>query len=602
MMGIMLVFSLPSFAQTQSKNSLLRMIDEDRTTIDVIAGCDRKIQPHILMVSQTPEILIKIEELQSRSQDQFKNIIEGYDRDTQSAFYEMARYPNLITELVSHGRPSDSEVDRIVSNYPQDIREITKSNAVGYFDVLLQIERLNNEIDHAFQNALEPYASQTRESVNVLIGYPEIVSALVNDKPFTAQLGLAYREDPEWVMSRINLISQELAEHNREDLDAYKNQIQKDPQAYNEMLEASERFARERNEVRYLDGYSEPVIETRVVNSYPYWFGYPYWYSDPYWRPLPLYYHTGVYRNQYGNVEIVGLPSSFFLHWHSEYHPRMYPHLSYNYYNFYENHYMKRFHESPSSFPHQGFYRSIENNVINNPRVNNRSLRKIDRQQGNNIVRKPNTFESESRAGGSSGTYSTGRTYGSGQGRNQGGNVAPGTIERQNTGSYGRSGNQRQFNTVNPDRSEGNVNPGRFDTGNSPIRKATREGQVQQYNSRTPVQQNNNTNRTAPVQQNNNRLAPVQQNYNRPAPGQQNYDKPARVQQNYDRQAPVQQNYNRPAPVQQNNNRTAPVQQNNTRVAPAQQSNSNVVREKAPAQSNSNVDHPRREKETRREH
>ena len=514
MIGMLLVFSLQGVAQSQTKNSLLQMIDEDRTTVDAIAGCDKKIQSHVLLVAQAPELLNKIEELQKRSQDQFKTIIERYDRDAQAAFYEMARYPNLITDLVSHGRPSDSEADRIISNYPQDIREVAKNNAVRYFDVLLQIERLNNEIDGAFQYALEPYSVQVRESVNVLLGYPEVVAALVNDKPFTTLLGEVYREDPGWVTNRIDLISQELASRSREDLEAYKNQIQKDPQAYNEMLDASEKFSSERNEVRYLDS-SGPIVETRVINCYPYWFGYPYWYSDPYWRPRPLYYHTGLYRDYSGNVTIIGLPSPFFLHWHSFYHPRLYPHLSYNYYNFYENHYMKRYRESPHSFPRQGFYRSIENNVIYNPRVNNRSLQKIDRQRGGNLVRRPNAYESAAPARGSSEIRRSVGSYGSGPGVVGGRTVAPRNVDRPNTGNSGGSINQRDFNRdfnrENPQRSDRNVIRRGPEGGNNQIQKDTRVAPVQQ-----------NSNRVSPVQQNNARVAPAQQNAHRVAPAQQN--------------------------------------------------------------------------------
>ncbi len=597
--GVILVVSIQSFGQSQSRNSLLQMIDEDRTTIDVIAGCDKKIQPHILMVSQTPELLNKIEELQKRSQDQFKTIIGNYDRDAQSAFYEIARYPNLITDLVTHGRPSESEVERIVMNYPQDIRDIAKTNANRYFDVLLQIERLNNEIDHAFQNALQPYSPQTGESVNVLLGYPEVVSALVNDKSFTTLLGEVYREDPEWLINRINLISQEVAEHNKEDLNAYKTQIQKDPQAYNEMLDASERFATEKNEVRYLDGYNEPIVETRAINCYPYWFGYPYWYSDPYWRPRPLYYHTGFYRNNYGNVVIVGLPSGFFLHWNSEYHPRMYPHLSYNYYNFYENHYMKRFDESPHSFPRNGFYRSIENHVINNPNVNNRSLRRIDRQQGNNIVRSPNMNSSMSNSWNPGVINRSAATYNTRQNINTGRTVVPGRIEQQNGGSQGRS-NQRQFNTVNPVRSEGNVIQRNVNYGNSPVQKDTRVSPSQQNNTSAPVQQYT---RPTPAQQ-YTRPTPAQQ-YTRPAPAQQYNNRAAPAQQYNNRTTPVQQNNNRTTPVQQNNNRTAPAQQN-YRVAPAQQNNNSEhgkaqQQQQQQQQQSKSTNDPRKEKDNRRE-
>jgi len=51
----------------------------------------------------------------------------------------------------------------------------------------------------------------------VLIGYPEIVSALVKDKPFTTLLGKVYREDPDWVIDRLNQTSQELAQQKKED-------------------------------------------------------------------------------------------------------------------------------------------------------------------------------------------------------------------------------------------------------------------------------------------------------------------------------------------------------------------------------------------------
>lgn len=477
-LAIIMSFSIQGKAQSDNKNALLQMIDDDRTTVDAIAGYDEKIQGHILQVAQTPEVLSKIEELQNRSKNQFRAIIDNYDRDAQTAFYEMARYPNLIADLVSNGKPSSSEVDRIVLNYPEDIHETAKKYARMYFDVLLRIDRLNSEIDNAFQTYLEPYDFQTRESVTALLAYPEIVSILVEDKDFTILLGTVYNEDPQWVKGNLNRISQELAEQNKEDLDAYKNQIKNDPEAYNEMLDASERFARENNEVRYQNS-SEPIVEVRVINSYPYWFGYPYWYSDPYWRPRPVYYHTGFYRNHYGNVVFVGLPSYHFIHWQSYYHPTLFPHLSYNYYSYYQNHYVNRYRDSHRPVPHHGFYRSIESNVINNPRVNNSNLSRIDRQRGNNIVRRPNTMESSSARRGNSGVTpqrdnsNTRQKAGSSGTVNRRGNES---INRSGNGqkSYERPGgtvNRREYNTVNPGRSEGSINRRGSGTGSGTIRR-----------------------------------------------------------------------------------------------------------------------------------
>ena len=477
-LAILMSLSIHGKAQSENQNALLQMIDEDRTTVDAIAGYDENVQRDILQVAQTPEVLNQIEELQNRSKNQFRAIIDDYDRDAQAAFYEMARYPNLISDLVKEGKPTNSEVNQIVLNYPEDIHETAKKYARMYFEVLLRIDQLNSEIDGAFQSYLEPYDPETRESVNTLLAYPEIVSILVEDKDFTTLLGAVYSEDPNWIEGNLNRISKELAEQNKEDLDAYKNQIQNDPEAYNEMLEASDKYAQENNEARY-ESSSDPIVNVRIINSYPYWFGYPYWYSDPYWRPRPIYYHTGFYRNNYGNVVFVGLPSYHFMHWQTYNHPTLFPHLSYNYYSYYENNYANRYRNSDRPIHRNGFYRSIESNVINNPRVNNSNLERIDHQRGNNIVRRPNTMESGSARTGNSGITRQ-RDYSNAR---QGAGTS-GTVNRRGNESINRGGNgqrsferpggtvnRREYNTVNPVRSEGSVNRRGSGVGNGTIRR-----------------------------------------------------------------------------------------------------------------------------------
>jgi len=529
-LAVMLSLALPGFSQSGDKGKLLQMIEQDRTTVDAVAGYNEDIQRHILQIAQTPEALNKIEELQKRSQSEFRNIIDRYNRDAQTAFYEMARYPNLISDLASNGKPSTSEVNRIVSNYPEDIQPIAQKYGRKYFDVFVRIYRLNNEIDRAFQLYLEPYSSRTRESVNVLLAHPEIVSALIDDMSFISLMGDVYSQDPRWTERYLAQVSRELAEQKEQDLDAYRNQITNDPEAYNEMLEASERFARENNEVRYINN-NTPTIEVRVINNYPFWFGYPYWYSSPYWRPRPIYYHTGFYRNYHGNVIFVGLPSYHFLHWQTHYHPTLFPHLSYNYYSYYENHYANNYRNSHRPVPYQGFYRSIERNVIHNPRVNNSTLERIDKQRGHDIVRKPNRMEyGSSTVSGRGQTSGVRRSDGGGTINRQGSTTTrenvtgrrndqpvsgrsgssvinrsgsnttspgtTGTVNRRqnnttnpgasgsgsvnrnesstpNQGTSGGSVNRRQYNTANPGRTEGPVNRRSSESGRGTIRRET---------------------------------------------------------------------------------------------------------------------------------
>jgi hypothetical protein len=419
-----LLSAFPASAQRNDKDALLKMMEEDRSTMDAIAGCDGNVQNNILLLSQTPEVLNIIQDLQKKSEKRFRDIIVPYDRDGQAALYNMARYPDLITELVRNGKPTNSEVNRIAAKYPADVQESAKKYARSTYDALRQIDQLNNEIDRDFQSYLAPYDEQTRASVNVLLKNPEIVSILVEDKDFTRLLGENYREDPQWVVDQLDKISAELEEQSKKDVAAYKQQVESDPEAYSEMLSAADRFASENNITRSYDAYVNPEINvTVVVNAYPYWFGYPYWYPYAYWRPYPAYYHTGFYYGPNRNLIFVGLPSSHFIYWQTHYHPTLYPHLSYCYYNYYHNHYLPYQHNWRRPMSHYAFYRSVEHNVINNPHVNNENLVRIDQRRGNNIVRQPDLSQPSTYYGRRT-ESSTTRQYNSSSGSVQQGSVS----------------------------------------------------------------------------------------------------------------------------------------------------------------------------------
>jgi len=395
-----LMAGLPARAQrNDNKAAFTKMIADDPSTINAVAGCDEKVQDDILRVSQTPELLDIIQDLQKKSEKRFRDIIQPYDRDVQAALYEFARYPDLITELVSHGVPSNADVNRIVLKYPEDIRNTAKKYARDEFNVLRQIDQLNNEIDRDFQTNLTPYDEQTCASVNVLLKYPEVVSVLAEDKEFTRLLGETFREDPEWVNAQLDQISQELEAQNKKDVADYKAQIESDPDAKKEMISAADQFAAESNNATEYDTPVDPYTEVQVINNYPYWYGYPYWYPYPYWRPYPVYYHTGFYFGPGRALIFIGLPSAHFIYWQSHYHPNLYPHLSYSYYSYYHSHYLPYANLRNRQFANAGFYHAVERNVVNNPRVNNESLAKIDRLRGANIVRQPNMSQGRGSTG-----------------------------------------------------------------------------------------------------------------------------------------------------------------------------------------------------------
>ena len=376
-------------AQTESKDRLMKMIENGNDAIDAIVGCNESVQSNILEVAKTPEVLDRMADLQQRSQKLFRETIQDYDQDVQSGFYDLARYPDLISDIVRNGRSSSIGINGGTANYPKEILVTAERYARSYYEVLVRIDRLNNEIDKTFQLFLEPYSPRVRESVKTLLSYPEVISAMVENRDFADLLGRVYTEDAVWVVNRLTTISHQAASQKKEDIENYKSSIEKDPEAYSELLSASEQFARENNDLRRYDNYNEPYADVRVVANYPYWFGYPYWFSFAAWRPYPSYYYTGLYRNHSGNVVFWGLPSYGFIRWHTYNHPREFSHLNYHYYNYYENHYNLHENRINNYYGANGFYRSVRENVINNPRINNQSMRRIDEQRGNNIVRQP---------------------------------------------------------------------------------------------------------------------------------------------------------------------------------------------------------------------
>jgi hypothetical protein len=115
---------------------------------------------------------------------------------------------------------------------------------------------------------------------------------------------------------------------------------------------------------------------------------------------------------------------------------------------------MKHYRESPHAFPHHGFYRSIEANVINNPRVNNSRLKKIDHQRGNNIVRQPNTMESRTTRRGNEGISRQKEPSYSRQGTGTGGTVNRRGYDAAKSGSkegpYNRNGSIQRNGSTQP--------------------------------------------------------------------------------------------------------------------------------------------------------
>ncbi len=359
--------------QAQSDLSKFKqIIKEDSTLIYGLAGYDVTLRQDILTIGLHPEVLIKMLEIQTSSRSTFQNIVDPYDRDTQFGLYELSRYPDLITDLAKDGKRSKKEVEQIITTYPQDIHDAAKNYGRKQFDAINAIYSLNKKNTAEFKQLISTYPMAFQTSIQRLLDYPEVLSTMSENIEFTRLAGSVYQQYPREMGEALEQMHNQVKTQKEAELADYKKQLDEDPEAYQEMLEAAEQFAAEESATQDIKQPVEHEVEVVHVNHYSYWYGYPNWYGYPYWRPYPWYYHTGFYYGPGGGMIFIGMPSYWYVGWHHRYYPNRYPHLTYHYY--------RHSHRHPHS--HYGFNRSVNINIDKNVNINRNDLSKIDNRKG----------------------------------------------------------------------------------------------------------------------------------------------------------------------------------------------------------------------------
>lgn len=362
------LFFFCSILYGQSEKDLLKTLAaEDRSAVDAIVLYPEEVRNHIFQIAMHPEILIKISGMQEKTEQAFRDYIADYSQEEQANFYELARYPGLIRDLAGKEKQSKAEITALLNNYPEEIHETALELGRQEYQTLHQIYQLNRATKQAFDELLKPYPSQIQTSIRELVTMPEILTILTDNIDLTILVGDVYKNDPAWVQSKAEALNLEVARRQAEELEDYKQQLEQDPEAYQEMLDAAVLYAEDNNipESEY-NKESAPETTVKVVYSYPYWYGYPHWYTYPYWTPVPYYYRTGFYIGPGGVAVVIGLPSYHYVHWHYTYYPHRHVHLHAHYHRHYQRH----------PHGHRGFHAAVNVNV--NKRVNVRSRQARD--------------------------------------------------------------------------------------------------------------------------------------------------------------------------------------------------------------------------------
>jgi len=345
---------------------------DDTATLEAIALYPVDDRTAILEVCKYPSFLVSLDAGQKKTQKAFQDIISGFEQENQEKFYELVRYPGLVEKLSTGNKKSKAEIEEINKSYPEDIHEISLELGRKNYEDLKRISQLTEKVKSGFRDLIKDYSAELKEAARRVVELPEVVSLLVDNLNLAVMLGEAYRNNPEKVIAQADEYSLIVAKRNAQELADYQEQLKEDPEAYEEMLAAADKYA-EDNDIESHKAEQSADVQVQVVHHYPYWYGYPHWYAAPVWRPVPWYYHTGFYYGPGGGAVFIGMPSPHYVGWHHTYYPNHYSHLSF--------HYHRHYHRHPHS--HSGFHHSVNTHVNRNTTVNiNRNV-----YAGNNVNR-----------------------------------------------------------------------------------------------------------------------------------------------------------------------------------------------------------------------
>lgn len=347
---IVFVFALlmSLLATAQSEQELLdQLLQEEKNSVEALVLYPEQTRRDILEACLHPEAIVKLESMQSKTSEAFKNLMQDYAQETQELIWDLTRYPGLITKLAMTTGQSDSEVRAKLADYPAEVHPKALEARRYYFDLLLRVDELNEQWRRTFDNLIRDYPDKTQDALRQLVELPEVLTLLSDGIRMTVMVGDLYRRNPAWLMQQLDSLNLVVAREHTREIEDWKAGLEADPEAKAEFARSAEDFAREYN---YDDSYypyddvyesgevREVVVEHHYYHHYPYWFGYPYWYTYPRWRPYPVWYDWGFYWGPGRVIVIIDMPSYYFTNWyfyyphHHYYYPQLSSHFTRHYY------------------------------------------------------------------------------------------------------------------------------------------------------------------------------------------------------------------------------------------------------------------------------
>lgn len=307
----------------------------DQSLVQAIAPYDEDVRNDILTASQYPDILEKLSQIRDNTTKAFRQTIGGYSQKKQNWFYEVSRYPQLMDKLATMPRrQSKEQIESLLDKPTEELKVAAWKLYSKHHDDLVTVNNLNQQALNSFQELIHPLSRNAQTAFRTLQEMPDVLSLLNDHIDIASRLGERFRNDPSGVSQELANAHDELDAQNKKDVASYQEELAKNPQALQELGQASRDYAS-------TGGYSYPApTGDKVINygsPYSYWFGYPMWYNYPMWYPGAFGYGSGIYFGFGGYPSIYGLPSPGFSRWFFGGAYRRYPNLYRQYGRYYHD-------------------------------------------------------------------------------------------------------------------------------------------------------------------------------------------------------------------------------------------------------------------------
>jgi len=328
---------LQGFANSQEQGFLKQLPEDERSTIEAIALYPEKERMAILEITAHPEILVRMQNMRRKTEVQLQDLLVPLPEEDQKRLFNLFRYPELMGEMCEDNqRMSEQQISELLEAYPQKLWEDARIVNRQYFDEFSAANELFRKSEQSFETIISGYSPSLQDAYQQLIQLPEIINILAENMNMTVLLGDVYRKNPEELKDELDALNLVVAEQKAQELNDWKQNLEKDPDAKREYERASQEFAQEQgyDQSDYVESTAErnttDIYVHHVWRPYPYWFGWPWWYTYEYWYPYPWWYHSGYYYGPGNTMVFIGLPSNYFVYWHFNRYTHFYhyPHFT----------------------------------------------------------------------------------------------------------------------------------------------------------------------------------------------------------------------------------------------------------------------------------